>query len=42
VGIMGGTFHPDWAAAIDGNVVTGRTPPEVPEFVDAITESLLR
>jgi protease I len=42
VNIMGGTFHPDWAAAIDGRIVTGRTPPEVPEFVDAITEALLR
>lgn len=42
VNMMGGTFHADWAAAIEGNVVTGRTPPEVPEFVDAITEALLR
>jgi len=42
VTMMGGTFHADWAAAIEGNVVTGRTPPEVPEFVDAITEALLR
>jgi len=42
VNIMGGTFMKDWAAAIDGRIVTGRTPPEVPEFVDAITEALLR
>lgn len=42
VNIMGGEFMADWAAAIDGNIVTGRTPPEVPEFVDAITEALLR
>ena len=39
---MGGTYSWDWAAVIDGNVVTGRTPPEVPEFVDAMTEALLR
>ncbi len=42
VNIMGGQFMPDWAAAIDGRIVTGRTPPEIPEFVDAITEALLR
>lgn len=42
VEIMGGTFNTDWAACIDGQFVTGRTPPEIPEFVDAITEALLR
>ncbi len=42
INIMGGIFMPDWAAAIDGQHVTGRTPPEVPEFVDAMTEGLLR
>lgn len=42
INIMGGKFMPEWAAAIDGRIVTGRTPPEVPEFVDAMTESLLR
>ncbi len=42
VEIMGGTFNTDWAACIDGQLVTGRTPPEIPEFVDAITEALLR
>lgn len=41
VNIMGGTFKPEWAAAIDGRIVTGRTPPEVPEFIDAITAALL-
>ena len=42
VEIMGGEFHPDeWAAAIDGKIVTGRTPPEIPEFLDAITVALL-
>ncbi len=39
---MGGEYNWDWAAVVDGNVITGRTPPEVPEFVDAMTESLLR
>jgi len=39
---MGGIFRPELAAAIDGNHVSGRTPPEVPEFIDAITEALLR
>ena len=33
VEIMGGEFQPaEWAAAIDGQIVTGRTPPEIPEF----------
>jgi len=42
VNIMGGQYMADWAAAIDGRIVTGRTPPEAPEFTDAITEALLR
>lgn len=42
VEIMGGIFNTDWAACINGRLVTGRTPPEIPEFVDAITEALLR
>ncbi len=42
VEIMGGEFNPEeWAAAIDGQIVTGRTPAEIPEFVDAITVALL-
>lgn len=42
VEIMGGEFHSrEWAAAIDGRIVTGRTPPEIPEFLDAISYSLL-
>lgn len=41
VRIMGGTYNNDWAASIDGQIVTARTPPEVPEFLDAITEALL-
>lgn len=40
--IMGGTFMREWAAAIDGQIVSGRSPSEVPEFVDAITTALLK
>ena len=42
VKIMGGTYSWDWSATVDGNYVSGRIPPDAPEFVDAITESLLR
>jgi hypothetical protein len=35
-------FRPDWAASVVGRVVSGRTPPEVPEFVDACTAALLQ
>jgi len=42
IGIMGGTFNTDWAACIHGKLVSGRTPAEIPEFIDAITEALLR
>lgn len=42
VNIMGGKFMRELAAAIDGRIVTGRTPPEVPEFIDACTAALLR
>jgi protease I len=41
--IMGGEFKPkEWAAAIDGRIVSGRTPPEVPEFIDALTVAVLQ
>lgn len=40
--LMGGEFHPEWAAAIDGQIVSGRTPLEAPEFIDACTVALLR
>ncbi len=39
--IMGGTHLTDAAAVIDGRIVTGQTPPQVPEYVDAMTEALL-
>lgn len=39
--IMGGTYNWDWSAVIDGQIVTGRVPPDVPEFLDAVTEALL-
>lgn len=41
VRIMGGTYNPDWSAVIDGQIVTGRVPGDVPEFLDAVTEALL-
>ena len=37
VEIMGGKYNENWAAVIDGCHVSGRTPPEIPEYVDAIT-----
>ena len=37
VRIMGGTFRPEASAIVDGAIVTGRVPPDVPEFLDAIT-----
>lgn len=42
VRIMGGTYNSDWSAVIDGQIVTGRVPADVPEFLDAVTQSLLR
>ena len=41
VEIMGGTYNWDWSAVIDGSIVTGRVPSDVPEFIDAVTEALL-
>ena len=41
VSIMGGTHVTDAAAIIDGQLVSGQTPPQVPEFVDAMTAALL-
>jgi putative intracellular protease/amidase len=38
---MGGHFNADWAAALDGNHVSGRLTPDLPEFIDAITAALL-
>ncbi len=38
---MGGEFNADWAVALDNNHVSGRTTPELPEFLDAITAALL-
>lgn len=39
--IMGGIYEEGWAAGIDGPIITGKTPPELPEFVDAISLALL-
>ncbi len=41
VSIMGGTFRPEASAIVDGALVTGRVPPDVPEFLDAMTYALL-
>jgi hypothetical protein len=41
VQIMGGTHVTDAAAIIDGRLVSGQTPPQVPEFTDAMTAALL-
>ena len=38
---MGGEFCAEWAATIDGNLVSGKTTPEMAEFMDAITVALL-
>jgi putative intracellular protease/amidase len=40
--IMGGEYNEDWAAVVDGSQVSGRTPPEIPEYVDAIMVALLK
>ena len=37
---MGAHYDFAWPAMIDGNIVTGRVPDDVPEFVDAITDAL--
>jgi len=37
---MGARYDFAWPAMIDGNIVTGRVPDDVPEFVDAITDAL--
>lgn len=42
VEIMGGEYNEKWAAVVDGRHVSGRTPPEIPEYVDAITVALLK
>jgi len=42
INIMGGEFNEAWAAVVDGSHVSGRTPPEIPEYVDAITVALLK
>ena len=42
VEIMGGEYNENWAAVVDGTHVSGRTPPEIPEYVDAIMVALLK
>jgi protease I len=40
--IGGGELHEEWAAAIDGKLVSGQSPWSVPEFLDAIDECIAR
>jgi len=42
VRIMGGTYNWEWSAVIDGQIVTGRVPADLPEFLDATTAALLK
>ena len=37
---MGADYDFGWPAMIDGNIVTGRIPDDVPEFIDAVTDAL--
>ena len=37
VDVMGGSYRGDYSAVVDGRIVSGRVPPDVPEFLDAIT-----
>jgi hypothetical protein len=41
IGEFGGEYNENWAAVVDGSQVSGRTPPEIPEYVDAIMVALL-
>jgi len=40
--IMGGEYNEKWAAVVDGRHASGRTPPEIPEYVDTVTVAVLR
>ncbi len=42
VTIMGGKHSGDWSAVIDGPIVSGRVPVDVPEFLDAVSTALSR
>jgi putative intracellular protease/amidase len=39
---MGAVYNWDWSAVVDGQIVTGRVPDDVPEFIDAVTVALLK
>jgi putative intracellular protease/amidase len=41
VRIMGGTYDGGWSAVVDGRIVTGRVPSDIPEFLDAVTLRLM-
>jgi protease I len=40
--VMGGSYDDACSAVIDGRIVSGREPSDIPEFLDALTEALLR
>jgi hypothetical protein len=42
VNIMGVEYNENWAAVVDVTHVSGRTPPEIPKYVDATTVALLK
>lgn len=39
--IMGGSYSYAWSAVVDGGIVSGREPADLPEFLDAMTFALL-
>ena len=41
VRIMGGNYNFNYSAVIDGQIVTGRLPGDLPEFLDAVTTAIL-
>jgi protease I len=41
VRIMGGTYDGSWSAVVDGRIVSGRVPSDIPEFLDAVTLRLM-
>ena len=38
---VGGNYSNEWFSTIDGHLVSGKTTPELPEFIDAMTLGLL-
>ena len=42
IGVMGAEYNWNWSAVVDGRIVTGHVPDDVPEFIDAVTIALLK